>query len=247
MTHTDRQTSFPLTTPPVISMVTVLVMLILLPFITGCGSTPETDPLTEIKKSLAKEATYSIVLEDMKEEGSFVKSHFHKYLVVLPEDSWTTDWKPVPETYYDKCRDLMGMTLLNKKEGVYDNMAAPPGYAFVGDPNYGQWRQDDNGDSFWEFYGKFAFFSTLFGGWYHPVYRMDFDNYHKYRKAKKVYFGSKNQYGSSGHIVKQKKPNFYASRMASVSKQKSDFANKVNSKIGRTKTSMRSRSGGKGK
>ncbi len=245
MTYDKRQNPFPI---PAFLAVTSAIVLFLL-FLNGCGSAPapEKDPLTEIKKTLAKETTYSVVLEDMKEEGTFSKSHFHKYLVVLPEDSWQTDWTPVSEEYYNKSLELMGMTILTKKDGVYDNVAAPPGYGFVGDPNYGQWKEGSNGSSFWEFYGKYALISNLFGGWYHPIYRTDFDGYHKYKQSKKPYFGSKNQYGSSGHIVKQKKPNFYASRMNSVNKQKSDFTNKVNSKIGRTKTSMRSRSGGKGK
>lgn len=223
-------------------------MVLLLPIlINGCGTAPEIDPLSAVKKSLADENTYSIILEDMREEGTFVKKYSHKYLIVIPENSWQTEWITVPENYYNSCLNLMGMALLSRKNGVFDNLAAPPGYGFVDNPEYGRWRESDNSGSFWEFYGKYAFISNLFGGWYHPIYRTDFKTYKKYKNTRKVYFGSKNQYGSSGHIVKQKKPGFYASRMASASSKKSSFANTVNSKIGRSKTGLRSRSGGKGK
>lgn len=227
----------------------VALTMLLMIFLIGCGSTPspDIDPLATIKKKLTGKNTYSIILEDMNKEGTFVKSYFHKYLIVLPENSWKTEWISIPETYYNKCRDQMGMALLTKKDGVFDDKAAPPGYGYVGDPEYGRWRENNNGGSFWEFYGKYAFFTSLFGGWYHPIYRTDFDTYKKYKKSNKVYYGSNKQYGSSGHIVKQKKPNFYASRMASASAKKSSFSEKVNSKTGRTKTGLRSRSGGKGK
>ncbi len=38
------------------------------------------------------------------------------------------------------------------------------GSQMVGNPNYGQWRTDSSGSSFWEFYGKYALLSQLFGG-----------------------------------------------------------------------------------
>ncbi|SLM30834.1 conserved hypothetical protein [Desulfamplus magnetovallimortis] len=230
-----------------LTVVIIFSVLLFMSFLNGCGSNAGSDHLADIKSQLVNEKTYSIVLEDMKEEGTFSKNFFHKYLVVLPETSWKTEWMPVAEEYFNTCKPLMGMTLLTRKDGEFDPVAAPPGYAFVGDPEYGRWREGSDGASFWEFYGKYAFFSNLFGGWYHPIYKIDFDGYHKYKKAKKIYFGNKSQYGSSGKIVKQTKPGFYQSRMASVTAKKSSFTDKVNSKIGRTKTSMRSRSGGKGK
>lgn len=211
--------------------------------LSGCGGDSVSIPLDGLKKTLKDEPTFSVLLEDMKEEGVFSKSFFHKYLVVQPEGSWKTDWMQVPESYYQTKQPYMGMTLLAKKDGVFDDVPSPPGYAFVGDPQYGRWKEDAGGGSFWEFYGKYAFFTSLFGGWYHPVYRTDFDGYRKYKKKNKPYFGSNAQFGSNGKIVKQKKPGFYAARTGAASVSKNSFKDK----IGRTKTGFRSRAGGKGK
>ncbi|SMC68977.1 hypothetical protein SAMN02746065_10756 [Desulfocicer vacuolatum DSM 3385] len=223
-----------------------LVMLFCILF-AGCGGGTGEIPLETLKKTLRDQPTFSVLLDDMKEEGTFVKNYFHRYLVVLPDESSKTQWFQVPKEYYNKNIDFLGMTLLTKKEGAYDDAVSPPGYGFVGDENYGRWRDDGNGGSFWEFYGKYALISSLFGGWYSPIHRHDYRSYQSYRSKRKPFFGSSKQYGSSGKIVKATRPTFYSSRMSSVNAKKSSFSNKVSQKIGRTKTGLRSRAGGSGK
>ncbi|MBF0470129.1 MAG: hypothetical protein HQL48_02010 [Gammaproteobacteria bacterium] len=38
------------------------------------------------------------------------------------------------------------------------------GSYLIGNPNYGEYRQDSHGNSFWEWYGQYALFSSLLGG-----------------------------------------------------------------------------------
>ena len=227
-------------------LISALMISVLLLF-TGCGGKEEI-PLTALKKSLKDKPSYSILLDDMKKEGTFFKTFFHKYLVVQPEDSQKTDWLQVPEKYYTANRDFLGMTLLTKKDGILDDLVAPPGYGFVGDSSYGRWREDKDGNSFWEFYGKYAFFSSLFGGWYHPIHRHDYRTYRSNKSHGRPFFGSKKQYGSSGALVKKKKPGFFQARTSVAKASKQTFKNRVKKRIGRTKTvSIRGRAGGVGK
>ena len=139
------------------------------------------------------------------------------------------------------------MTLLAKKDGIFDDQIKPPGYQYVGDSKYGQWRNDGHGGSFWEFYGKYRLMTDFLGGWYRPVYQTDYDAYRKFKKQKVPYYGLNNQYGSSGTIVQKTKPNFYSRYQAKQKAKTSSFTDKVSNRIGRTRTSMRSRSGGRGK
>ncbi|MBA4369547.1 MAG: hypothetical protein C0403_18120, partial [Desulfobacterium sp.] len=49
----------------------------------GCGGKIDGEPpIEKIKVSLVNVPTYSIILEDMKEEGNFFKTYFHKYRIV---------------------------------------------------------------------------------------------------------------------------------------------------------------------
>lgn len=226
----------------------LVIIIALVSFsVIGCGEKVRELPIEKIKQMLSEAPTYSIVLEDMKTEGNFFKNYFHKYRVVQEEEGWTTDWLQVPKRYYETNENFLGMVLAARKEGENISGVTPPGYAYVGDSRYGRWRTDSHGNSFWEWYGKYALFSSLFGGWYRPIYMHDYRGYSSYRSRNQTYFGRNKQFGSSGSIVRQAKPNFYARHMAKVSSTRSSFSNKVSKRIGRTRSSFRSRAGGFGK
>ncbi len=227
----------------------IFLCFILAPIIfSGCaGSSTGELPIDKIKNSLKNQPTYSIILDDMKYEGSFFKTYFHKYLIVQPDGSWRTGWLKVPERYYKQNQRFLGMAIVTKKDGHFEKGVSPPGYGFVGDPKYGHWTRDSNGGSFWEFYGKYAFFSTLFGGWYHPIRMSDYRAYSRYKSFNRPFFGMNNEFGSSGRIAKWKRPNFYSRRMSRVRSGAGLFAGRIRSRIGRTRMGFRGRAGGFGK
>ena len=154
-------------------------------------------------------------LEDSTEK------YFHKYLLEEGGETSETDWQPVSESFYESNIEYLGMAILSKPYGVFEQdrltQAAPPGMAYVGNPKYGEWKEENNGNRFWSWYGRYAFFSSLFffppsyysygswNGWY---------NNYRYRRP---YFGqSENgsaRYGTYGTYVK-KSPKYQSSDYA---------------------------------
>jgi hypothetical protein len=216
-----------------------------LALLTACGGSQL--PIERLKSSLQDQSTYSILLEDMKGEGNFFKKYYHKYRVVQADESWISEWLEVPKDYYRDHQNFLGMSLAASKEGEESNEVAPPGYQYVGDKRYGRWRTDSHGRSFWEFYGQYAFFSTLFGGWYRPIYSTDYDGYLQHRRRGAPYYGRGNVYGTSGSVVQKTKPNFYQRHVARSQVQRASFKDKVAKRVGRTRTGYRSRGGRIGK
>lgn len=214
-------------------------------FLAGCGG--DELPIRKLQDSLSNAPSYSIILENMKEEGNFFKDYYHQYRVVQDDTSTITDWLKVPEEYYRSNEPFMGMVLAGKKEGENVTDPIPPGYQYVGDTRYGHWRTDNSGRSFWEFYGKYSMMRNLFGGWYRPVYRADYDAFSYNRSRNIPYFGRYNQYGTRGAVVKETKPDFYQRRMTQERARSTSFMDKVNKRIGRTRSNLRGRSGGRGK
>jgi len=86
------------------------------------------------------------------------------------------------------------------------------GRQLVGNPNYGNWRQDRHGSSFWEWYGKYALFSSLMGrrsyygpwssgrgySYYHDVGRRSYSSPGQRINQNFVEQKTKKQYGKSG-------------------------------------------------
>ncbi|MGD9212121.1 MAG: hypothetical protein PVI90_15170 [Desulfobacteraceae bacterium] len=214
----------------------------------GCGQSQ--DPLPGIRSDLGKKGidTYSIMLADMQEEGNFFKTYYHTYRVVAPEKDLSDTFGPieVPKKMFDRYKPYLGMTIWAQRDGKVNESAAPPGYAYVGDPRYGQWRSDSSGRSFWVFYGQYRMLSDLLGvgG---RLFRDDYDDYRGYRSKNRPYYGPNQRYGTSGAFTRKQYPDFFQRHQAKARVSSSTFADKVNKRIGRTRTSVRGRgfSGGK--
>ena len=212
-------------------------------FLHGCAG--QRLPIDVIKKDLRDVPTYSIILEDMDEKGTFFKSYYQKYRIVQGERTGTTDWMKVPKDYYQRNENFLGMTLLSRKEGQYNASVGPPGYNYVGDEQYGKWERDSSGNSFWAFYGKYALISSLLGG--SRIYRNDYNTYRDYGRQGRPYYGRNKQYGTSGRVTRSQKPNFYSRRAAKVRASKTSFSQRVNQRTGRARSGYGSRSSSGGK
>ena len=223
-----------------------MILLFVTMLIIGCGQ-PQ-DPLPGIRRELAsrKADTYSIILSDMQADGNFIKSYTHSYRVITPENEIDYGPMKVPEKMYNYYQPYLGMTIWSQKDGKGEESIAPPGYAYVGDSRYGEWRTNSSGRSFWHYYGQYRMFSDLMGmgG---PIYRDNYTTYQSYRSSRRPYYGPNHSYGTSGTITRKQYPNFFQRRQTRASASSTSFASKVNQRIGRSRTSSRGRgfSGGK--
>jgi hypothetical protein len=225
-------------------------------FIYACAPS---SPLERLNRDLSQFSEYSIILEDMKEEGNFFKNYFHRYKIVygkksgnskeLEYQSETTDWYKISKKEYEKYYGFLGMVLFSKSEDdkISDDKY-PPGYQYVGDSRYGTWRQDSGGNSFWEFYGKYALLSHMFGMFGRPVYRTDWNGYRNYRNRGSPYYGSKGEFGTNGKYTKRTNKSFFERRKKMESVRKARFSQRIQQRVRRSKMSgFRRRSGGFGK
>ncbi len=67
--------------------------------------------------------------------------------------------------------DFTGGTLPKVREIEFEDSRSEGGSVgseYVGNSNYGEWRTNSSGNSFWHWYGQYAFFSMMFGN--RPVY-----------------------------------------------------------------------------
>lgn len=163
------------------------------------------------------------ILVDMQIERG---RHQHKLKIIKNGTASQTTWLPVTKAVYDLHRQHLGMTIYSKPEGYMPEdaitVAAPPGYQYIGNPRYGQWRQR-NGTSFWEFYGRYALMRDLFWGvgGYRPIYRSEYRGYRSSMSRRRPYFGARKQYGTA-KAVKSKR--YSKSKYAAKQRKKSSFS-----------------------
>jgi hypothetical protein len=149
------------------------------------------------------------------------EAYFHKYMLEENGETRLTGWEPVDASFYDANLEYLGMAILAKPYGVFEQdrltQAAPPGMAYVGNSKYGEWKEDGKGDRFWSWYGKYAFFSSLF---FFPPSYFHYNSWYGWRnnyRYQKPYFGrTKNgsqKYGTFGTYIK-KSPRFQSTYFA---------------------------------
>lgn len=164
-------------------------------------------------------------VEDSREDN------FHNYILEQDGTTSETGWTKVDPDIYDANLEFLGMAILAKPYGMFEKdaltQAAPPGMAYVGNDQYGEWKEDDNGDRFWSWYGKYMFFSNLF--FFPPTYFYynSWYGWHNNYRYNKPYFGKTpngfNKYGTYGTYVK-KSSNFQNTHFAKSGGFKSQTA-----------------------
>ncbi|MFK5913800.1 MAG: hypothetical protein QM484_05455 [Woeseiaceae bacterium] len=134
---------------------------------------------------------------------------FHKYIEIVNNETKEIPWAVVDEDSFWKNYDNLGMALLTKPYGYYEEDslkdAQPVGMATVAKPvmrngvatgsnQYGEWRRS-NGHSFFYYYGMYR----LFGGFIGPR-RYSYNDWNGYSSRRRgySYYGSNNQYGTYG-------------------------------------------------
>ncbi len=223
---------------------TTLLFIIIIT--TGCGTKNfKKTPLDNYIVENSNEEEFSVILEDMDVDGTFFKSYKHKYRIIKHKDDKPyeehTDWIEVDDKFFSKHENNLGMVILEKQgQGKISKAASPPGYKYVGDSKYGEWREH-NGVSFWGFYGRYMFMSQMFGMISRPVYRRDYNTYSSGGYyGRRSYYGPKSGnstlYGTNSSQTRKSKPNFFQRR-----------ASKSGWSSSRSRSGSRSRSSGFGK
>lgn len=137
--------------------------------------------------------------------GETSSRYFHRYTVVEGEQSSDTDWVPVDEAAFEDKYDDLGMDVVAKPYGTYEDdaldEAAPPGMAYVGNPKYGQWEADEQGRRRWSWGESFLFYYLVFGGPRHHYYYNDWDRWNRGYRGRAGWYGpaGRSEYGTYGN------------------------------------------------
>lgn len=221
-----------------------LVYLLVLLFFASCGGSEyeyKKNPVDEYIRDLSDKKTFTIILHDMDVEGQLFRTYKHQYRIITQDDSipneTKTDWIEVSDDFFKKHIDNMGMEIAAKTaDGKVTKTAAPPGFSnYVGNEKYGHWRTNSSGNSFWEFYGKYAMFSSMLNLFTYPVYQSHYRDYRSNYRFSKPYYGPSGSsiYGTSGKFNRSRSKN--STWFSKASNQ--SFRNRVRNRVSKSSRS----------
>jgi len=223
-------------------------------FLFSCGgSSFEKSPVDVLIRDMDQEKNFTIILFDMDVEGGWPDTYKHKYKIIKEKEDGTpfeetTDWYEVSERTFSFYENDMGMEIASKTDGKVTKETSPPGYSkYVGNEKYGSWQTNSSGNSFWAFYGQYAFMSSMIGLVAGPVYRTGYYDYYNNYRGRRPYYGSmtngRSSYGTLSDASRRQNPGFH-SRATSNSALKNRVSNSISrSSGGRTSRSSSRYSG----
>lgn len=134
---------------------------------------------------------------------------YHRYTEVVNDRMTQGPWVKVKEDDFWSQYNNLGMAVLSKPYGYYEEDALkdaqPVGMATMAPPvmknniatgrnQYGEWRQQ-NGNSFWHYYGMYSMFNMLTGRSRYSY--NDWNSYSRHGRGR-PYYGRNNEHGTWG-------------------------------------------------
>lgn len=130
------------------------------------------------------------------------EEYYHRYVIYEGVNKTETDWERVSAALFEEHEDDLGMTIISKPLGMFEDEqlaeAMPQGMAEVGNPKYGEWKQDATGTSFWQFYGQWAFMNAMLGN-NHRYTRSEWDSWRTDYRGKQGYYGNQDKDGHTAY------------------------------------------------
>ncbi|MCU0587164.1 MAG: hypothetical protein MUF52_03325 [Syntrophobacteraceae bacterium] len=245
----------------------LLVVGLLASALAGCGDGVGGSPVDSMRRSLDRYAEYSVILNDMDSKGLFFHDYFHRYRIVYAENGAKggdgskpnfaqkmTEWVKVDESLYRKYQDALGMVILAKKpDGSIDAVPQPPLFSYIGDPRFGKWETDGSGNQSWAWLATGMVLSSLIdevGDAFETRRRVDYRRWNDYKGSRSSgtpYYGKDSQgrpqFGTQGTVTRKSSPGFFERQQTRMSERKDTFAQKVESRMGRSRPSSSSSGG----
>lgn len=126
-------------------------------------------------------------------------TYYHKLLIAEKGKATETDWVEVTPSAFLRNMENLGMDILYKPVGMYEDeaqpIAAPPGYYMVGNPAYGRWEGSGTNRT-WVWLPLFLprYRSLWLGG---PLYYSDWDSWGRSYRGKRSYYGRRRDENNS--------------------------------------------------
>lgn len=131
------------------------------------------------------------------------EEYYHRYRFLENGEIRNGEWEQVTLALYDQHYDDLGMAILEKPFGQFEDeavrTAAPPGMALVGDSRTGEWRSDGNNGLLWFWLGRYSSYNGLYGPGWGGYSQSEWNEYRNHRGRGESFYGSGTRtYGTLG-------------------------------------------------
>jgi hypothetical protein len=158
---------------------------------------------------LAKRPDSTLILVDTHATGFLIKTYYQKYRLISGMDTVDEIIVRTSREFAKKNLKFIGLSLYRHSQGKEEFLPAPPGTMYVGNREFGEWRENKKGIIKWRFSKAFKNLPKYLGwGKFRPT--EDFlQGYKTSLSSNQPYFGMHNEFGPTGTITQKNFPHFF--------------------------------------
>jgi hypothetical protein len=159
--------------------------------------------------SLIKGNQSTVILMDTHATGFLIKTYYQKFRVISGYDSVEELIVRTSKEFAKKNLNHIGLSLYRKSDQSEEFLPLPPGSLYLGNREFGDWKTNKKGATYWKFNKVFKNFPKYLG-W--GKFRPDIEFYQQMRSSvslNKPFYGTHNEFGPNGKVTRESFPHFF--------------------------------------
>jgi hypothetical protein len=151
----------------------------------------------------------TFILIDTHATGFLIKTYYQKYRVISGYESVEDLIVRTSKEFAHRNMNNIGLSLYRRTDTREEYTPQPPGSIYIGNPEYGSWRNTGKNSLEWRFNKTFKNFPKYLG-W--GEFRPNQEFYKEMQLKSKVgeaYYGPNKEFGTHGSVTKTAFPHFF--------------------------------------
>lgn len=164
------------------------------------------------EKGLAKlvKSPYSTaILIDTHATGFLIKTYYQKYRIINADELIEDVIVRTNKEFAKKNLANIGLSLFRRTENTEEFLPLPPGSSYLGNRQFGDWKENKKGKIVWRFNKVYKNFPKYLG-W--GKFRPDEEFYQQMRSSitlNQPFYGPHTEFGPQGRVTKKNFPHFF--------------------------------------
>jgi len=151
----------------------------------------------------------TVILIDTHSTGFLIKTYYQKFRVISGYDNVEELIVRTSKEFARNNMSNIGLSLYRKSDTAEEFIPLPPGSLYLGNREFGDWKTNKKGKTYWAFNKVFKNFPKYLGwGKFRPD-KDFFQQMRSYTTLNQAYFGPNHEFGPTGEITRANFPHFF--------------------------------------
>ena len=151
----------------------------------------------------------TVILVDTHKTGFLMETHYQKYRLISGYDNVEDLIVRTSKEFATKNKNNIGLSIYRRLDNQEEFLPLPPGSLYLGNSEYGDWKVNKKGITYWKFNKVFKNFPKYLGwGKFKPDVEF-FQQMRSHISMNKPFLGTHQEFGNDGKVTRENFPHYF--------------------------------------